>query len=421
MTRPWLVIGEGISLAHVSRAALVAAALRDAGEPVVLATGPKYAPWLRQRGEDPRVVWTPDPDEVYDRLRRLKPMLTRAEVERSARADLSLIEQTNPHAVVGDCRNSLRISAAKAGVPYAALTNANTTPWYAGPLVLPIAACPPHRPRRWIEHRLPGLVRRLQDAGCRRLAKPFAAAARSFGVDRDCADFRRVFTSDDLTLLADDPAFSPSDNLPDHARYVGPLFVERDPVNEAATRAALAELDLDAGKPLVVLSTGSTGRADQLPDALAAFARHGWQVVLIGHAAQRVRADAAPSTRDVVGIPFADPGVLLPHAAAMICHGGNGSIYQALRYGVPVFSLPTFFDQQTQAVLSEAAGIGCGLHHLQPDRWPEHLTGFAARRSSMQDATDQRGAIDPRHAADQAVQCLTNRFPRHAQSGRRAA
>lgn len=379
MTRPWLVIGEGISLAHVSRAAMIASALRDVGEDVVIATGPKYESWLSERGWHPRIIWTPNPSAVYDRLRRLRPMLTQEEVERCVKADLELFQQVDPHAVIGDCRNSLRISSRLAGLPYAAVTNANTTPWYAGPPELPIAACPPHRLRQSLDRRFPSAVRGLQNMGCERLARPFARAARVLGAETDCTDFRRVFTSDELTLLADDPEFSPTDSLPGHVRSIGPLYVERDSPNASATRDAIDALSRRctvSNAPLLVLSTGSTGSARHLSAAIKAFLASGWQVATIG----KDRPDV--SHADVASLPFADPATLLPRAAAVICHGGNGSIYQALRYGVPVFSLPTFFDQQAQATLTGLRGLGGSLLGVPVKLWPERVAHSSVREQA---------------------------------------
>jgi UDP:flavonoid glycosyltransferase YjiC (YdhE family) len=380
---------------------MVARELVSSGHEVVFATGPKYAAWVAERGIEPVLIWTPEPDAVYTRLRKLQPMLTTDEVRQSVEADLKLIDEVQPDAILGDCRNSLRISSALAQVPYAAITNANCTPWYAGPLVIPMAACPNHRLRGLLERYVPkSIIRKMHDVGCRRFAKPFEQIAREKGADVDCSDFRTIFTSDDLTLLADDRQFNPTAHLPEHVKYIGPLFIERDEFHAEATLAALGRLQATNNdgtpRPLIVISTGSTGSHDRLPEFIEQLIPAGYNLAVIGSG-----TEACPEeTPNLIKVPFADPETLLPSTAAVICHGGNGSIYQALSYGKSVLTLPTFFDQQTQSRRLKDLELGQellgqGVNQLAPllteavgqtpdrlkslDQTPSHYAAIAAQ------------------------------------------
>jgi UDP:flavonoid glycosyltransferase YjiC (YdhE family) len=42
----------------------------------------------------------------------------------------------------------------------------------------------------------------------------------------------------------------------------------------------------------------------------------------------------------------------------VICHGGNGTIYQALQHGKPVIGIPTLADQKFNMRRVEALGLG---------------------------------------------------------------
>jgi UDP:flavonoid glycosyltransferase YjiC (YdhE family) len=42
----------------------------------------------------------------------------------------------------------------------------------------------------------------------------------------------------------------------------------------------------------------------------------------------------------------------------MICHGGNGTVYQALKTGRPIVAIPTHIDQKVNAFLMEKLGAG---------------------------------------------------------------
>jgi UDP:flavonoid glycosyltransferase YjiC (YdhE family) len=52
---------------------------------------------------------------------------------------------------------------------------------------------------------------------------------------------------------------------------------------------------------------------------------------------------------------------VLPHAAAVVCHGGSGTLFGALAAGLPVVALPLFADQPVNARLLAAAGAGIAV------------------------------------------------------------
>jgi len=53
------------------------------------------------------------------------------------------------------------------------------------------------------------------------------------------------------------------------------------------------------------------------------------------------------------------PGSQMVHRCDLvICHGGNSTVYQALKAGVPVIAVPTHFDQRLNAELLINAGAG---------------------------------------------------------------
>lgn len=366
-----LVFGEGISLAHVSRAFMVARALQLRGAQVRFVTSADHLPWARQRGVEATAVYTPPAEKVYARLRAMQPMYTRAEIERSVRGDLEAIEAFEPSVVVGDCRNSLRIASEVSGVRYVAISNANCTPWFAGVMNAP-AALPLSRlvgKQRVDRHVMPWLGRPIRSVACRLMNKPFAQAQRIFRVARPCRDFRVMFTSSHLHLLADLPAFQPTQNLPAHVRYVGPLFWGHDDQHATATDELLARVDRT--QPMVYLSMGSSGRKDLLEAAAPVLAELPYQFVVTAGAS----SDGVPAWGPNVHVlPFVSAPRVLARAAAVVCHGGNGTVYQALSQGVPIVAIPSFFDQEIQADQLTHHGLGLRLEPGEAvDRLPAAL------------------------------------------------
>jgi MGT family glycosyltransferase len=52
---------------------------------------------------------------------------------------------------------------------------------------------------------------------------------------------------------------------------------------------------------------------------------------------------------------------VLPHASAVLCHGGSGTVLGTLAAGVPLVVLPLFADQPNNAERVAAAGAGLDL------------------------------------------------------------
>jgi MGT family glycosyltransferase len=52
---------------------------------------------------------------------------------------------------------------------------------------------------------------------------------------------------------------------------------------------------------------------------------------------------------------------VLPHAAAVVCHGGSGTVIGTLAAGVPMVVTPLFADQPQNAARVQAVGAGLAL------------------------------------------------------------
>jgi MGT family glycosyltransferase len=77
---------------------------------------------------------------------------------------------------------------------------------------------------------------------------------------------------------------------------------------------------------------------------------------------------------------------VMPHAAAMIAHGGSGSTLTALAWGLPMVLLPLFADQPANARRVDESGAGVLL-----DGGPPALAGLGSALHELLD--------DPRYAA----------------------
>jgi UDP:flavonoid glycosyltransferase YjiC (YdhE family) len=120
----------------------------------------------------------------------------------------------------------------------------------------------------------------------------------------------------------------------------------------------------DGGEPIVYLTFGSVaGLLGLYPrvyraaiEPLAGLAAR--VLVTIGEDADP--ADVGPLPQNVHVERWVAQEAILPHAAAVVCHGGYGSVLGALAHGVPLVALPIFSDDQWRNA-ARVAEVGAGV------------------------------------------------------------
>jgi len=101
-------------------------------------------------------------------------------------------------------------------------------------------------------------------------------------------------------------------------------------------------------------------------------------------------------------IPQAD---LMPHVAAMVCHGGSGTVTMGLAGGVPMAVVPLFADQPWNAERVDAVGAGLALGGGPQAaiaglrKAVVRLTGDPSYRSTAQRIATEMRALPPVDAA----------------------
>jgi MGT family glycosyltransferase len=154
----------------------------------------------------------------------------------------------------------------------------------------------------------------------------------------------------DMTLLADVPEFmATTPEMPPSFRYVGPILWQPElPVPRWLHR-------LDPRRPTLYFTMGSTGDSKFFEEAIKVFGDTEYQILITtgGLAA----FDGVPS--NVFVEEYANGEALMNVSDAVVSHGGNGTVYQALSRGVPVIGFPSIFDQEIN--MQRVAALGAGL------------------------------------------------------------
>ncbi|MDE2735381.1 MAG: glycosyltransferase [Gemmatimonadota bacterium] len=316
-----LIFFHGYSLAHTIRPLVVGRALRVRGYPVEFAGVGPHAVRIADEGFQVYEIDTMPQSRMDQYVARSDYGYYNAEwIDRCVQAERALLRQLRPALALADMRPTLRFTASLEGVDIALIEAAYNQPGYPFPIRLPTTF----------------------SLG----TEPFNEYARD-----NISTFKPHHT---LYLVADVPQFHPpGEQTPSYYCYVGPLI-------ESPPPRPIAELDdWDDQLPLVYFNCGSTGtHPGFLDEALRRMANKPYRV-LVTTAGRWSGQVAAPNIRVVDFVPAA---WVLARAALFVGIGGIGSIYHALRQGVPVIGAPEHLDQEYHLNRVHDLGLGCKLN-----------------------------------------------------------
>jgi rhamnosyltransferase subunit B len=264
-------------------------------------------------------------------------------------------------------------------------------PWRV-PAWVPLAAR--RRFWRWVGKRFVDPVA-LADVNAARVARGRASVAT-------LVDWIAAVPDLSLTLFPDWFAPTQPDWPQPLVRGDFPLF---DPNADAPPAAALHAF-LQAGTAPLVFThgTGNTQAAAYFRAACAAAGRLGRRAIFLTPHRDQVPPDLPPAMLWQDYVPLR---LLLPHAAALVHHGGIGTTAEALRAGTPQLVVPLAHDQFDNGARVAALGVGASLPagRLNDARLARALEallaapGLAERTGAVAERCRPRAGIDRMCAA----------------------
>jgi MGT family glycosyltransferase len=347
-------------LAHTGRCLLLARELKRRGHQIVFAGTPKY---LR----NPTFVASDEFDyydlidfnleEGLDILRSVHKLPSARTLEECVRAELHMLDQVRPDLVVVDFRVTMYIAAAAARIPVVSLVNGHWLYQYANK---------PYRASRTYKY-YPVLKRLLGVRGVEALVAPlqpcifhykmlpFRSVFRKYGVPIKRALWDLLVG--DLNLVLDTELCSPTANLPDNFRYVGPIFWTPDmPLPEWVSQ-------LDGQRPKLYITMGSTGHLRLFRHLLEAFGDTPYQIIISTGNQIHLSRDDIPQNFYLE--PFLPGEQIMELVDVAVHHGGSGTTYQAIRTATPSIVVATHFEQEFQGQALEEHGAGVFLTMLE--------------------------------------------------------
>jgi len=164
-------------------------------------------------------------------------------------------------------------------------------------------------------------------------------------------------------------------------------------------------------RPLVYVSYGTVApQGDAYPglyrEAIEQLAALDVRVLL--NTGRRDPAELGPLPAGVHAEPWVREASVLPHVAAMLSHGGAGSVRTALSAGVPLAVLPRFGDQPLNA--RAVARTGAGLVVEDSSRIGERVAALLTDPRYAGIATGIAWEVDSLPPAGEAIAVLRERL-----------
>lgn len=346
-----LFMSEAVTLAHVARPHVLANSLSPERYHVLLARDPRYDHLF--------------PDTIYQRvplqsissatfmrsLARGKAVYDRDTLQRYVIEDLAIIDSFAPHAIVGDFRLSLSVSARLRGIPYLGISNA-----YWSPYAKLDFRCPELPLTRWLGYRVSDWIFRVaRPIGFAVHARPLNQLRQLHGLNSLGYDVRRSYTDADVVLYADIEALVPLSRQPSDQHFMGPI------VWSPSIPWPPAWPQIDRSRPTIYVTLGSSGDPRHLPTIITGLAKLDLNVIVSTAGAELSK----PLPENVYAAKFVPGSQAAEMASLVICNGGSPATYQALLAGTPVIGVPTNLDQLLNLSGLEKAGVAA---MVRPDQ-----------------------------------------------------
>lgn len=348
---------DGNWLSHTSRPLEVAKSLRQLGYNIIFAGEGNFMELPRKNGFQIIPIVTNDPEFglVVSRSGRVN-YYNYEFMNKCVKEETKLFEKVKPELVLTDWRISASTSCELTGIPLATIMNAAWTNYDT------------------VNYKAPEHLKITQILG-KQITTRFMPLIKNFILSYDIRPtnkFRRHnglkplknlwdVIKGDLNLLVDIPEYGPTKDLPSNFQYVGPIFWEP----EVQPPVWLEKLDTE--KPTIYFTMGSTGNPSFFEQAIEIFGNTEYQCIVT--TAGMIELNNVPENFFVVD--YAPGSKIMEKSDIVVCHGGNGTIYQAMSNGVSIIGIPTMHDQEFN--LDRVVDLGIGIHLSELKFKPVHL------------------------------------------------
>ena len=334
--------------AHYLRCLMLARALKDDYDILFCHSG-KYADLIKMEGFETFKCKSFDPDKVLKNISNFSfDWLNYNDLQEIIQHQAAQVNTLKPFYVIGDNMPTLNIVSELTGCIYISLVNTYMTKYYA--LQRPV---PRNHPSKMYEQKLP--VNVYNRIACyaekymfKKIHKPFKKIRKEMHLQK-VHDYQNELEGS-INLLCDSEFIFPVKSLPSSYRIIGPLFYKGDQKENE-----VIEWLKKRGRKNILVNMGSTGDISALK-LLKSKEFDEFSIVIAGE------TNRIFSENHVYCKLFINNAAILDMIDLVICHGGNGTIYQALSFGIPLLCLPSLFEQEYNIERISTLGLGAEIN-----------------------------------------------------------
>jgi UDP:flavonoid glycosyltransferase YjiC (YdhE family) len=366
--KPVILFFQFDLMSHFFRSLRLAKALMTDYE-VYMRYSDKYASRLENTGIKTFKCIDYHPDTALENLAKYDfSWLNRREMEAIFLEQVKAIETLKPALVIGDTSFTIKMAADATGTPFISILNGYFTRYYK----LTRKLSPTHYIYNYIswlpDAVLNPIVRYKESQNFQLILKEFNRVRAANNIPHTAHYLEEL--EGDHSVICDLPELFPQKDLPENIRFIGPLL------NGGDKDAGFDLHQLHPDKKTLLVTTGSSedwNRFDFLNED--EFSKYNIIVVGNGHTGLH-----APF---LIKAPFVNFADLLPKVDLVICHGGNGTMYNALKHKIPVVCQPSHPEQFWNVQRIEEMGYGQSLERIHPKHYPGIINKWIEHKSKI--------------------------------------
>jgi UDP:flavonoid glycosyltransferase YjiC (YdhE family) len=360
------------SLSHVLQCLVIRASLMSRGQDVIIAVGEKQGRFLRtldipheilpdiQENDGaglPTVEWFKHPRKIVETIE----------------AETNFLKRHKPDRILSVFRFTLKASSRIARIPCDSLICGCMIPEFEEIL---------------------GFNREDQDSDLqsgnmsgfyRYAGAKMSIALKALGLAQ--IDDIRFMLKGERTFLWDIPEFLPIPSIPD-VIHVGPIYINNLPFHDMET------IDIThTSRPLAVVTSGTCVSNAVAVKRIARILQDRHYQVVVAGGWQKELLGVMPDIPWLTAREFVPLHKILSSASLIVCHGGQGTIFEALHNRVPVIVMPFQPEQTHNGICLERIGCGALLVPPQPFRGNPRVYLEALNRMTDEEILSKIGGL----------------------------
>ena len=364
-----LVLPYTHTLSHLSRPLEISKYLKAKGHDIHFAGNSQKIDFIKAEDFELHPLFEPNPITLFGNIRKGKiKFIENNIVIKMIDQDLDLFKSIRPDIIISDGRFSAMISAQLAGIKHISIVNASSTAFRSIPYIPFIKAI--------------DINVETDKNICKKIFARFNLAVEKFIFNNTMSIFQKISSEKrlktkvtatnclcgtDLTLIADMPDFFPTRNLPSNYIYIGPI-TWKSPTSQRLPAWWPVKKNR---KKLVYITMGTTGESGLFQKIYNTLKHIDNIIIVITTGNQSDNILSIPEKIYVTD--FMDGDAIMDLCDLVICHGGNGTIYQALSHAVPIIGIPTIPDQNFNMRRVESLNLGHRISMKSALEQPENI------------------------------------------------